>query len=97
MTKRLFWLAVGAIAATLGLRFLKKKSEENPEQFSTDALVEKLVGIFPVVKVYVQGFWRAYSGDETLDEIKLEKIFDAQTEFAPEFDTAIKPSDVSLN
>ena len=84
-------------AATLGLRFLKKKSEENPEQFSTDALVEKLIGIFAVVKGYVQGFWQAYSGDETLDEIELEKIFDTQTEFAPEFDSAIKPTDVSLN
>ncbi len=97
MTKRLFWLVVGAIAATLGLRFLKKKIEENPEQFSTDVLVGKLIEIFAAVKGYVQGFWRAYSGDETLDEIKLEKIFDSQTEFAPEFDSAIKPSDVSLN
>ena len=97
MTKRLFWLVVGGIVAALGLSFLKKKREENPEQFSTDALVEKLVEIFAVVKEYVQGFWQGYSGDETLDEIELEKIFDTQTEFAPEFDSAIKPTDVSLN
>ncbi len=97
MTKHIFWLVIGGIAATLGLSYLKKKSEENPDQFSTDALVGKLIGILAVAKGYVRGFWQGYSGDETLDEIKLEKIIDTQTEFAPEFDSAIKPTDVSLN
>ena len=97
MIKKIIWIVLGAALAAIGLNFLKKKAAENPQQFSTDALIEKFIEIFEVVKKYVQGFWQGYSGGQTLNDRELEKIFANKTEFEPEFDSAIKPSDISLN
>ena len=97
MIKRIFWLVLGAVLAAVGLSFLKKKATENQQQFSTDALVEKFIEIFDVVKEYVQGLWQGYSGSQTLNDRELEKIFANKIDFEPEFDATIKQSDISLN
>ena len=39
MIKRIFWLVLGAVLAVFGLNYFKKKAAENPQQFSTDALI----------------------------------------------------------
>lgn len=97
MIKRIFWLVLGAVLAVVGLNFLKKKIAENPQQFSTDALFEKFIEIFDMIKEYVQGLWQGYSGGQTLNDRELEMIFANKTDFEPEFDSVIKPSDISLN
>lgn len=97
MIKRIFWLVLGAVLAVVGLNFLKKKVAENPQQFSTDALFEKFIEIFDMIKEYVQGLWQGYSGGQTLNDRELEMIFANKTDFEHEFDSVIKPSDISLN
>lgn len=97
MIKRIFWLVLGAVLAVVGLNFLKKKVAENPQQFSTDALFEKFSEIFDMIKEYVQGLWQGYSGGQTLNDRELEMIFANKTDLEPEFDSVIKPSDISLN
>lgn len=59
MIKRLFWLIVGGVATVLGINLLKKRAEQNPEQFSTDVLVEKFIEIFDRVKILWPGIGRA--------------------------------------
>ncbi|MDA2968217.1 MAG: hypothetical protein O3A62_00215 [Actinomycetota bacterium] len=97
MIKRFFWILLGVALAVFGVNYFKKKAAENPEQFSTDALIEKFIEIFDVVKEYVQGLWQGYSGSQTLNDRELEKIFVNKIDFEPEFDATIKQSDISLN
>jgi len=51
MIKRFFWILLGAALAVFGVNYLKKKAAENPEQFSTDVLIEKFIEIFDAIKV----------------------------------------------
>ena len=97
MIKRFFWILLGVALAVFGVNYFKKKAAENPDQFSTDALIEKFIEIFDVVKEYVQGLWQGYSGSQTLNDRELEKIFVNKIDFEPEFDATIKQSDISLN
>ncbi len=97
MRKRFFWLIFGGALAILGLNFLKKKAAEKPQQLLTDALIEKLIEVFDVAKEYVQRLWQGYSGGQILNDRELEKIFSNKIDFEPEFDSTIKPADISLN
>ena len=97
MIKLFFWVLIGAVLAVFGLSYLKKKADANPQQFSTDALIEKFIEIFDLIKENVQGLWQGYSGGQALNDGELEKIFANQTDLETEFDSTIKPSDISLN
>lgn len=97
MIKRIFWLVLGAVLAVFGLNYLKKKAAENPQQFSTDALIERFIVIFDSIKESVQSLWQGYSGGQALNDGELEKIFAKQTDLKSEFDATIKPSNISLN
>ncbi|MGA1611737.1 MAG: hypothetical protein ACO38R_07170 [Ilumatobacteraceae bacterium] len=97
MIKRIFWLVLGAVLAVFGLNYFKKKAAENPQQFSTDALIERFIVIFDSIKESVQSLWQGYSGGQALNDGELEKIFAKQTDLKSEIDATIKPSDISLN
>jgi hypothetical protein len=97
MIKRIFWLVFGAVLAVLGLSYLKKKAAQNPQHFSSDALIERFIVIFDSIKESLQGLWRGYSGGQALNDGELEKIFVNQTDLKSEFDSTIKPKDISLN
>ena len=97
MIKRIFWLVLGAVLAVFGLNYFKKKADENPQQFSTDALIERFIVIFDSIKESVQSLWQGYSGGQALNDGELEKIFAKQTDLKSEFDATIKQSDISLN
>ena len=97
MIKRIFWLVTGALLAALGLSYLKKKAAQNPEQFSTDALIEKFIEIFGVIKESVQSLWHGFSGGQSLNDHELEKIFADKPGFDSGFNSTIKPKDISLN
>jgi len=97
MIKRIFWLVLGAVLAVFGLNYFKKKAAENPQQFSTDALIERFIVIFDSIKESVQSLWQGYSGGQALNDGELEKIFAKQTDLKSEFDATIKPSDISLS
>ncbi len=97
MIKRFFWVVIGAVLAVFGLNYLKKKAATNPEQFSTDALVERFIVIFDSIKESIQGLWQGFSGGQALNDGELEKIFANQNDLKSEFESTIKPSDISLN
>ncbi|MGA1366054.1 MAG: hypothetical protein ACO31T_05305, partial [Ilumatobacteraceae bacterium] len=75
MIKRIFWLVLGAVLAVFGFNYFKKKAAENPQQFSTDALIERFIVIFDSIKESVQSLWQGYSGGQALNDGELEKIF----------------------
>jgi hypothetical protein len=97
MIKRIFWLVTGALLAALGLSYLKKKAAQNPEKFSTDALIEKFIEIFGVIKESVQSLWHGFAGGQSLNDHELEKIFADKPDFDSGFNSTIKPKDISLN
>jgi hypothetical protein len=97
MIKRFFWILLGAALAVFAVNYLKKKAAENPEQFSTDVLIEKFIEIFDAIKESVQSLWQGFAGGQSLNDHELEKIFADKPDFDSEFDSTIKPSDVSLN
>ena len=92
MIKRLFWLIVGGVATVLGLNLLKKRAEQNPEQFSTDALVEKFIEIFDRVKIIVASYWQGYLGGEKFNDVELGKIFEGKTILEAQPDSTSEPT-----
>jgi len=92
MIKRLFWLIVGGVATVLGINLLKKRSEQNPEQFSTDALVEKFIDVFDRVKIFVASYWQGYSGGEKLNDVELGEIFEGKTILEAQPDSTSEPT-----
>ena len=97
MIKRFFWILLGTALAVFGVNYFKKKAAKNPEQFSADALIEKFIEIFDTIKESVQSLWQGFAGGQSLNDHELEKIFADKPDFDSEFDSTIKPSDVSLN
>jgi hypothetical protein len=92
MIKRLFWLIVGGAATVLGINLLKKRAEQNPEQFSTDALVEKFIDVFDRVKIFVARYWQGYFGGEKLNDVELGKIFAGKTILEARPDSTSEPT-----
>ena len=92
MIKRLFWLIVGGAATVLGINLLKKRAEQNPEQFSTDALVEKFIDVFDRVKFFIASYWQGYLGGEKLNDVELGKIFEGKTILEAQPDSTSEPT-----
>ena len=92
MIKRLFWLIVGGAATVLGINLLKKRAEQNPEQFSTDALVEKFIDVFDRVKIFIASYWQGYLGGEKLNDVELGKIFEDKTILEAQPDSTSEPT-----
>lgn len=99
MIKRTFWLVVGFVAAAVGINYIKNKAEENPEQFSNEALVDKFIEIFDRLKIFVNRYWQGVTGGAKLDDTELEKIFETKSIMQTDLksDSLVKPSDISLN